>query len=639
MQRITEDSEVEEVMKYLGVGEEEELRESSRREENLEKFAQLRSRNPQTRLNIEDTHTAFVEVEEGDIDEFLNITVTSRKFPQIKTDLPEEYHDYLLQKAMTGHEVGHILYSSWPVMKKHMDKVEQEEDHDTEQYVSMFQNFFNALEDGAIENFLAEDFRLEEEILAMRSTLHEETYFGKEYTVGEETEYHYPFFFAIMAACINFGIYDNGEVKKLIDEDNEKFVFGIRGMDHERDMFIDKCLPRIRKDIPKIQMETDAEKRGEIIYDLWDYLRDYIDRSGTPGKTEFEREQENQEGDSYLPGVPENMSDTHGGQDGEPVAVGVDDEDDSEGGEPDQTPGEAAKEKVESGDDGSSSGSNMEQKGKRGVMTEAKQEGAGDWSDEIEEIINALGAGDGIEEIVVAEDGVVDQNRKQQAERQGRKTARRFRRRLHQLQKDKTVRGKRRGKFDERALIDAERGSTRAFKQVKEGDNKDYSCIVVTDRSGSMSGRIDEVELAVGAIAWGLEENGIDTSVLDTHNSKTTLSKPFGTETEEFQEKLFAGRCGGGTPLRYTMRFARNRMDRGSGNVPFAIVITDGKPRRTDEFKEEVKKANFPVLGLYLTDSKSGVKDQLGIYDKAVAVKSDDDIAQSLINLINKIMF
>jgi Mg-chelatase subunit ChlD len=185
--------------------------------------------------------------------------------------------------------------------------------------------------------------------------------------------------------------------------------------------------------------------------------------------------------------------------------------------------------------------------------------------------------------------------------------------------------------------MQADRGSTNVFKQTREGDDKNYSCMVVCDCSGSMRSRMSDVELAVGAVSYGLEEVGVDVSVLDTYDSKTSLAKPFGVDVESFEKKLFAGRIGGGTPIRHTVSFARQRIDRGKNDVPFMIVITDGGARKPREFMEEVKKANFPIIGLYLSDYEQ--EDQLKQYDRAVTASSEEDVGQKLINLINSIIF
>lgn len=641
MKRITSDSTVEEVMAELGVGPEEKLRESSKRKNTLEKFAQMRSRNPKVTLSLKETPTAFVEVDD-ELDEFVDITVTTKRFQQTVTQIPEKYSDYLIQKAMCSHEVGHVLYSDWPVLEQFMEKAKEDElSHEgvdesmADSYKQMFQNFYNVLEDGAIEKYLTDEFRLDEEILHLRATLHEDKYFGQEYSAdGRESEYHYPFFYAVMTAALNLGVYDNGELDKLLDENNDKHIFAIRGGEVDREMFIQDVLPMLRSSIPKIHSHTDAYDRTEAIYDLWCEIRKYIDRAQTPGRMEFNQQQKQSSSQSYVEGVPENLSKGHGEQDKEPVTIQPGSGDDESKS---QTHGEKQGDRTEISDENEGVGSSK-QKAKEGIIAETMQE-SGDWSDELEEIINALSGGKGTDQIAIADDGEINQSRVDEAEKLSGRTARLFERRLRQLNKDKVVRNKERGEFDSRALIPAERGSTRIFKQTKKGNKKNYSCMIVLDRSGSMSGRIDEVELAAGAIAWGLEENGVDTSIIDTESSMTTLSKPFGTSVDSFKQKVFSGRCGGGTPLTHTMKFARQRMSRGDGDYPFAIVITDGRPHNTEGFKNEISNANFPVLGLYLSNSRDHVDNQLSLYDKAIVCEPGEDINQNLINLINSIIF
>jgi len=624
MQRITADSNIEEVMKDIGVGKGEELRESEKRRRNLEKFAQLRSRNPNTTVSLEDTHTAFVQAEGEEGEEFIDITITTREFPQERYELPEEYHQYLIQKGMTIHEAAHIMYSSYPVLKKYLDKVEDEDDS---VHKMMFSNIYNALEDGAIEKFAQEDYRVDEELFHLRSTLHEENYMGQEVKIENEVQYHYPFYYAVMTALINIGVYDNGELRKLLDDDNETHQIAFRGGEMDKKMLVE-LLPDIREYVNKIQNERDAEERGRLCYEIWEEIKKYIDRSTTPGKKEMERQQENREKETYGDGVPANIGEEHGEQEKKPVSGGSE-----EGNEESQTLGDQRQEIAEKIEE---KAKEIEEKAKKDVVEETKQE-SGDWSDELEEIVNSLAGGEGTDEIFIADDGTINIERRREAEIHGRRCAKIFRSRLQRLQKDKQVSRKKRGDFDSRRIMQADRGSPNVFKQTREGDNKDYSCMIVCDRSGSMSGRIEDVELATGAVAYGLEDVGVDTSIMDTHKSKTALAKPFSSEVSNFAEKLFAGRYGGGTPIRHTVNFARNRMKRGEGKVPFMIVITDGRASQREQFKEEVKKANFPVIGLYLTDNPS--KEQLKVYDRSVAVSSDEDVAQKLINLINSIMF
>lgn len=616
MQRITSESSVDEVLKQLGVGDAESLRESSTRERMLQKFAKLRSRNPDTTLSLKETPTAFVTIEEDEGKEFQNIVVTSKKFTQIDTDFPEDYHDYLLQKAFAFHEISHILYSSYPVLDDYIEKVKNEYGED--QYPMLFQNFYNALEDGAIENFAGSEFRIEEELYHLRRTMHEQNYMGDK--IKGEEKWHYPFFFAILTALINLGVYDNGELEKLLDEDNEQHQFAPRGSGTDRDRLVE-LLPTMRTYIDDIQQERDVEKRMELCYELWEEVIEKVEESTTPGKLEMQRRMDEEDEDSYLPGIPENLSEDHGDSEEKPS--------EGSGGDGGESLAERRKEIPDE---------NVAERAERGVKQEI-QEQADNWEDELEEIINGLEGGEGVDEIYIPEDGEVLTHRKKKAEAHGKRCARIFKRRLRRAQRDKVVTGKTRGKhIDGRRLMRTERGKIDIFEQKREGKKKNYSCMIVCDRSGSMSDYIDDVELAAGAVAYGLEEVGVDVSLLDTYNSKTTLAKPFGGDVDDFAEKLFANRVSGGTPLRYTLRFARSRIVRGANDLPFMIVITDGRPAQIEATKEEIKKSQFPVLGIYL-NGKNDVSDQLKLYDSAISVSNDEDVGQALINLINSIIF
>lgn len=634
--KITNESKIEDVMMRLGVGEGQELRDDPRRETTLRQFAQLRSRNPQTKLKIKDVPTAFVKSKTEDGGSFTDITIPNKKYEQTITNLPEKYHDYIIQRALTAHEVGHILYSSYQAFKKYLDKVEEEEKKkevitksEAKQYQKMFSRLYNVIEDGAVETYLGEDFRLEEDIIHTRATIHEGQYLGSVYPIENRTEYHYPFFFAVQAACLNLGVYDNKELDKLLDDDNDEFLFAKRGREKDRMMFEDEALPLIKKSIPDIQAEKDAQVRSKKIHELWLEIREFIDKATTSGREEMEIENKTKEGDGYAEGVPDNLSDGHGDQKSESSGS---ESGGSEDGE--EMPGKMKGDRARNshGFEGE-----VEDKAKQYVLNEAKREG-GDWSEELENIINSLG-GEGVEEIYVAEDGDVDHERMNKAKNNSQKAKRLFARRLRQVNKDKTIKNKYRGEFDSGNMINAARGSTRCFKQKREGTEKNYSCMIVLDRSGSMSGSVENVELVAGSIAWGLQDIGVDTCILDTENSQTTLSKPFGADVENFKEKLFAGRYGGGTPITGTLKFARRRMERGEGKFPFMIVITDGGAHNKSAFKEQVRKANFPVLGFYLSNSREGVKDQLSLYNRAVVAKNSDELNQKMINLIKRIAF
>lgn len=604
MHKITSDSEIKEVMRTVGIN-------NHRRKEDLEKFAQLRSRDPTVKLELSDTETAFVQIKEGEkgIEEFRNITVTNKEFDQHPDyKLPEKYHKYLIQKGFTAHEVGHILYSSYKSMKHYVDLVKDEDYNNA----IIFKNLYNIMEDGAVEKFLSEDYYLEEELNHVRGSIHENQEMGLSY----DGEKHYPFIHAVFTALMNMGVYDNGELEKLLDKDNEKYQIAKRGQKNDRELLIE-ILPELRKYTEKVQNEYDAEKRSQIIYeDVWPLVKEKIGQSRTSGKN---RIQNGKKQKSYIKNGPEHMSEGHGSQQESPTGRN----------ENDSTIADERKE-INSED--------IEEKTKEQLNKIARRNLEG-MEEELQKVMKSLKGGEGVEEIYIPEDGKVNSRKLSEAKRVSRRCERIFKRVLQKKQRDRVIKDKRHGRFDSDRMIEAKRGSTYVYEEEIEGDKKDYSCVIVSDRSGSMRQNISSVEISAGAVAYGLESVGVDTCLMDTYKSKTTLAKPFQTDIKDFERKIFDGRCGGGTPLRYSLKFARERIQNGNGKVPFMIVITDGKPSSEKKTKEEIRKANFPVLGLYLNNNRENIEEQLQMYDRSVVVTEEDNVSGKLMNLINAVIF
>jgi Mg-chelatase subunit ChlD len=186
-------------------------------------------------------------------------------------------------------------------------------------------------------------------------------------------------------------------------------------------------------------------------------------------------------------------------------------------------------------------------------------------------------------------------------------------------------------------MVHAARGSTRVFKKEEQGDEKDYSCIVVLDRSGSMArDGIHEAEIAVSALTTALEDVGVDSSVIDLYQSQARLVKPFGQDAKDVKENLVNGAATGGTPLTEVLHLARERVT--DHDNPFMIVITDGRPGNKESYREELDKCHFPVLGVYLSGEQKGDEDY---FHRQVYVggRGQDEIRTKLHNLANEVMF
>jgi len=213
---------------------------------------------------------------------------------------------------------------------------------------------------------------------------------------------------------------------------------------------------------------------------------------------------------------------------------------------------------------------------------------------------------------------------------------------LLQKKADRTIKNQSRGVFDPRAMIDVERGGIKVFKQTIKGKDPNYSCVLIIDRSGSMSHQIDETEVAVVAYCWALHQLGVDTMVLDFLYGDVRLAKAFGVDPEHARDNLTFGEASGGTPLAHAMKFCKERIHYGAGETPFAIVATDGFAGSMERYLEEVESCQFPVFGIYLEknisregDSRSAVSsaEDMTAFERFEIIFNEDSISFSLMKL------
>jgi len=171
-------------------------------------------------------------------------------------------------------------------------------------------------------------------------------------------------------------------------------------------------------------------------------------------------------------------------------------------------------------------------------------------------------------------------------------------------------------------MVNAQRGSTRVFEREQEGNEKDYDCMVVVDRSGSMGGvRMELAEDAVTTLALSLEEVGVGVSVLGMLNHTGTLENAFGRDIENDRGMLLSNATGGSTPLSKTLALGRERMEqKADSDNRFMIVVTDGKPDNEQQYREELNKCTFPVLGVYVDTAA----DDSDLFHRQVKVSSGD---------------
>nr|WP_264475568.1 vWA domain-containing protein [Halorubellus salinus] len=181
--------------------------------------------------------------------------------------------------------------------------------------------------------------------------------------------------------------------------------------------------------------------------------------------------------------------------------------------------------------------------------------------------------------------------------------------------------GQRTGRIDPQRLARAAQGRDRVFKRRVRGDDRDYRCLIVLDRSGSMDGgRIRDAESATAQLVYALHDVGIDVSVLSLLEDRPHLELPFGATLDRYADALTRQRARGWTPLSDTLEIARHRLDDGSGSRPFIVVVTDGHPDDEEAFLDQLERCTVPVYGVYI-DGDPG--DHAQFFDRIVYTGSD----------------
>lgn len=235
------------------------LRQSETRRARLARWAQVISHEG-TELTLNPSHgeTAQVRFDGKDPE----IEIPAWEIPQPVTDLDREAYDFLMQRTMTLHEVGHIRYTDQDTLSTVIESVAPERRE-------QFHSIWNALEDGAIENQLRGDFSVSDEIEVMNANYMRSHGGGKSYEMLD----------AIQRACLDLAVYDTGDLRTLLDENESRLDFED---DEIRDEFCDEVLPVIEQAVPDIVTEPDPVERTRQIKDLWDNLEQYIEPDAEP---------------------------------------------------------------------------------------------------------------------------------------------------------------------------------------------------------------------------------------------------------------------------------------------------------------------------------------------------------------------
>lgn len=607
----------------IGIGPDEELRNSHRRESYLQKFARLMSMDSSILLNFNQSKAA-VELER----DTPRILIPTQEYNQPVTDFNRKVYDLILQETLTLHEIGHILYSDAPSLKECRERLDEE-------WQPSFQLLWNAVEDGCIENQLRYEFNSENELTILNANLSEEAEFGHRNMDSDgNEEVVYTMIQAMVVSILDLGQYNSGCLEKLVDPDDSTHRLAVP----RDEQLFQEFLPTIEQVVEDSLSEPNAEERNEIIYEFFLEAKEYLEKADVSG-----RKDQKARGDfAPMDGKPddahegigparEDMNSTGGGS-------GFSEEEEREiSGQSDPAGGLEDNEEVQE---------SFEEELRQEIESIDGGEALIDELEKFHEMMKGAGPGEDNMELLVPDPEEPRPDIWQRANNMRRQLKTILRNRLNWHRDKREVRNRRRGQLDTNNMIRASRGDPRIFKQFKEGKEKDYSCILVQDRSGSMSSDTDDAEISVGAFSMALEDLGVDTMVLDFVSGRTRLAKPFGASPRTSKGTLTSGKCGGGTPLSDAVRLARERIGMGAGTNPFIIVITDGKAHSPDEYRKEIDKCSFPVMAIYLRSDLTweggfdieSVSSDMAMFHRHTIVTKDGSLPESLYQLATEMM-
>ena len=233
-------------------------------------------------------------------------------------------------------------------------------------------------------------------------------------------------------------------------------------------------------------------------------------------------------------------------------------------------------------------------------------------------------------------------DRWQTVQRDATRLARRFQSRLQEHQRDVERSHRRRGALDRSRLVAASRGQPDVFTQIEKGENKQYTCVIMLDRSGSMgNGAVTAAETGALTTAAALESIGISVTILDLYESETRLVKTGVEEVSELYGRVLTEQTGGGTPLASALSLVRTRFREAEN--PFVIVVTDGRPDDVGAYKTELESVTFPVLGVYLRSSETpetrSAETDRSCFHRLAVVEEWSRLTQRLERLAERILF
>lgn len=600
------------IHKAIGKSDREAIRESMQRRERLERLATMHA-GEEVYVQISG-EKAYADIagrssRMGYTDRLI-INVPAVIPDQVVTNMDPETWDLLFQKTEMYHELGHILYSDWPSFE---DCIFGDDDGNfgvPEHHQAFYKSVWNILEDATIEssNFLAGRFNIEDDLRVKNENVLRQ---------NEQTGMH-GLKGAIQAKVMEYK-HPIGWVDTLLDQSDDSMQF-IHSSD--RDVFVDEIIPLIENMAPRYIEEGDPVVRNRIAYGLYKQIEPHLDDAVAPGDPDEE----------FDFGFPDDGEENEGSE-----GMTVDAEED-----PDH---EVEFEPSGVEEDLQRDYSQQVKSDKDQVDPQANRKEMEAWARVIQKDYDL----DSTLSLTIPSDppdeGSYDDATRQEAERLSGPLSKELGNRLQHENRTKKKVGQKSGKIDGKRAHKSQQGKTNIMKNHTEPDEKDYSCILIDDRSGSINSfgganMVSDIEESSGALAFALEDLGIDVAQFSLLDDEIHLEKDFSESVDQARKKMFRGAVKGGTPLSDALALARGRLEERGGH-PFVIVLTDGKPDHRERYRDQLHLCDFPVVGIYVDRKGEFDEDQMNesAYFHHLEVRRYDEALKGVRNMVKRVMF
>jgi len=596
-------------------------RASNERRRELERLASLcTDRDTTVTVTLDDDRALARPDEERGTDAY-EILIPTERYEQLGTDLPQGLWDRSLQVAFLFHELGHVYYSDFDRFGDCLEATDG-------RWRDLFRTVYNTVEDGVVETQVANefnvtgDFVLLNEVLVARADRRHRQYvdlFDLDTVEGVPVQ-SYTVFEALAIGLLDRGFVDSGRFEAIVDPTDDRRVV----LNGYRNALVD-LVPAMDDYAADMLAEPDGTERVDRAREFFETARERFEslpplqngRVQTAPVRPADARPRDDWGVAPADRLPDQATATE-------HVTG-----DRRTGTLAQSSGTARGSPVEERDrrpPGQLEVEAVRRVARRRTRAQASRSttGRSPLEREARRLLDVVhDDGSDLEDVVVvdpADDGG-DTDRWASAVDRSQKLEADLATQLRRERRPRDTGGHRVGRLDGRRLVAATRGTQRVFTRRESGTVKDYSCLVILDRSGSMEGPpVRTAETATAQLVRALFGVGVDVSVLSVWEGYPCLELPFGARPANHVDRLMTERAEWGTPLSTAIEVGRARLDRGQGSYPFVVVITDGEPDDPARYRTQLEKCTFPVFGIYVGSDPESHTD---FFDRVVHTGAD----------------